>query len=204
MKTTYNITKGSFIGHFFKTYSDNDIIAGSGQKEEGYMLKFLSVSRRILLAGIISLVLILLFSFLHVPVPALNVPALFGTYYTYFALISPILGLIFWLISTFYIRKNGQSAAYQQQLPFGNTMMQILKSDLSSPFRLIADQFTSKKKLIDYYGQIADTEVAKMLAAGSKALNREKLLRTIIRFAIYIIGVISAVNNFSHFKFPFF
>ena len=34
-----------------------------------------------------------------------------------------------------------------------------------------------------------------MLADGSKALNREKLLRMIIRFAIYIIGIIASVRN---------
>ena len=82
-------------------------------------------------------------------------------------------------------------------------MVQMLKSDITSPFRLIVEQFASKKKLVAYYSQIVDTEVAKMLADGSKALNREKLLRMIIRFAIYIIGIIVSVNNFSNFKIPF-
>lgn len=167
------------------------------------MLKFLSTCRRIFLAGTISLILIIVLSSLKIAVPVLNVPAVFGTYYTYFALISPILGLIFWLISTIYIRKNGQSAAYQSQLPFVSTMIQMLKSDITSPFRLIGEQFASKKKLTEYYSQVVDTEIAKMLAAGSKALNREKLLRMIIRFVIYIVGVIAATNNFSNFKLPF-
>lgn len=167
------------------------------------MKKFLSVFRRIFLAGTVSLVLILVFFYLHINMPVLNVPAIFGTYYTYFAMVSPVLGIVFWLISTIYIRKKGQSAAYQQQLPFGSTMAQMLKSDITSPFRLIAEQFASKKKLVAYYSQIVDTEVAKMLADGSKALNREKLLRMIIRFAIYIIGIVASVNSFSNFKIPF-
>lgn len=167
------------------------------------MLKFLSTIRRILLAGTISLILIFVLSLLNVSVPTLNAPVIFSTVYTSFALISPILGLIFWFVSTIYIRKYGQSAAYQQTLPFISTMLKMLVSDITSPFRLIGEQFASKKKLTEYYSQVTDENIAKMLAAGSKALNREKLLRTIIRFIIYGAGIIESVNHLSNFKFPF-
>ena len=167
------------------------------------MLKFLSTVRRILLAGTISLILIFVFSLLRVSVPTINAPVAFSTAYTSFAFVSPVLGLIFWLISTIYIRKKGQSSAYQQTQPFFSTMIKMLISDITSPFRLIGEQFASKKKLTEYYSQMVDVEIAKMLAAGSKALNREKLLRTIIRFIIYIAGIIESVHHFSSFKFPF-
>lgn len=73
-------------------------------------------------------------------------------------------------------------------------MGQVFLSDISSPFRLIKDQFVTKKKLVDYYSQIAEAQIAGMLADGSRAMNRLKLLRIIIRFAIYIIGSMVAVS----------
>ena len=107
------------------------------------MLKFLSTVRRILLAGTISLILIFVFSLLRVSVPTINAPVAFSTAYTSFAFVSPVLGLIFWLISTIYIRKKGQSSAYQQTQPFFSTMIKMLISDITSPFRLIGEQFAS-------------------------------------------------------------
>lgn len=82
------------------------------------MLKFLSTVRRIFLAGTISLILIFVLSLLKVSVPTINAPVAFSTAFTSFAFVSPVLGLVFWLISTIYIRKKGQFAEYQQTLPF--------------------------------------------------------------------------------------
>ena len=157
------------------------------------MLKFLSVTRRILLAGVVSLIiLVLLYAFgyegLH-----FSYSERIGSIYLCFALASPILGLLMWIISAIYIRKRGQSAAYQSTLKFGTTMIQMLGSDITSPFRLIKEQFATKKRLVEYYSQITQTEIAGMLADGSKAINRLKLIRMIIRFAIYGIGIVTAV-----------
>ena len=66
--------------------------------------------------------------------------------------------------------------------------------DITSPFRLIGEQFRSKRKLTEYYSQIASNEIASMLAAGSKAINREKLFWMVIRFAIYTLGILSSAN----------
>lgn len=161
------------------------------------MKKFLSIVRRIFLAGTVSLIVILflkLIGYTGISYPYSN---FVGKYYFLFAAISPVAGLLFWLISAFYIRKNGQAAAFQQQLKFTKTMGQMLVSDISSPFRLIGEQFTSTRKLTDYYSQIASAEIALMLAKGSKAINREKLLWMTIRFAIYVLGVLSSVNILS-------
>ena len=158
------------------------------------MLKFLSVTRRILLAGTLSLFAILIMFIVGYPGLSYTGSKAIGTGYLFFALASPVLGLIFWLISTAYVRKKGQSAAYQQTVKFTNTMGQMFRSDITSPFSLIREQFVSKKKLVEYYNQVAETEIAEMLADGSRAMNRLKLIRMIIRFAIYIIGSLTAVS----------
>ena len=157
------------------------------------MLKILSILRRILLAGVCSLIIIIILfvsgfkglSFVNADV--------IGSIYLCFALASPIIGLFVWIISTLYIRKWGQSAAYQQTLSFRSTMIGMLTSDILSPFKLIKEQFSTKKQLVDYYSQITQLEIADMLAEGSKAINRLKLVRMFIRFFIYGIGIVTSV-----------
>lgn len=157
------------------------------------MLKLLATLRRIFLAGTVSLVIIFVL-FVKEYSPGLEFPYsdVFGSYYLLFAFFSPVLAIIFWLISSAYIRKKGQSAFYQSQKKFISTMGTVFISDITSPFRVIIQQFTSKKKLREYYEQVADDGIAGMLADGSKSLSRGKLLRLLIRFAIYAAGIMTA------------
>ena len=109
-----------------------------------------------------------------------------------FAFFSPIFAILFWIISSIYIRKKGQSAAFESQKLFISTMGRMLVSDITYPFRIIGRQFTSKKTLSEYFGQIAEDEIAGMLADGSKASNLVKLLFMLFRFAIYAVGILTA------------
>jgi hypothetical protein len=157
------------------------------------MLKILATLRRLFLAGTISLIIIFVlfvkeYSF-ELKFPYSDI---FAAFYLYFALFSPILAILFWLISSIYIRKKGQSAAYQSQRKFIGTMGTVFISDITSPFRIIIEQFTSKKKLRDYYGQVVDDGIAGMLAEGSKSINRGKLLRMLIRFCVYAVGIMTS------------
>ena len=158
------------------------------------MKNFLSVARRIFLAGTISLIVILVLIIVGYNGISYQYSNVVGKYYSLFSAISPIAGLLFWLISAVYIRKKGQSAAFQQTQKFTKTMGAMFIRDITSPFRLIGEQFRSKRKLTEYYSQIASNEIASMLAAGSKAINREKLFWMVIRFAIYTLGILSSAN----------
>lgn len=158
------------------------------------MLKFFAFARRLFLAGIISLVIIFFLS--AIGYYDLNPYGIeeFGAIYMCFALISPVLGLIFWLISTAYIRKHGQFAAIHQSRSFGESLLEALKQDITSPFRKFAGLFYSKKKLADSYSQVMDPGVAGMLAEGGKTISRSKFLWVLIRSIVYLWGIISAVK----------
>ncbi len=157
------------------------------------MLKLLATLRRFFLAGTISLIIILVFYDKNIS-PGLVYPYsdYVGGWYLLFAFFSPIFAILFWIISSIYIRKKGQSAAFESQKLFISTMGRMLVSDITYPFRIIGRQFTSKKKLSEYFGQIAEDEIAGMLADGSKASNLVKLLFMLFRFAIYAVGILTA------------
>ncbi len=107
------------------------------------MKRFLTVTRRVFLGGTLSLIVIFILYAIGNNGWQFNYSDTVGRLYLAFAVVSPILGVVFWLISSAYIRKRGQAADYQQTLKFSTTMFKMLKSDLSSPFRLIAAQFVS-------------------------------------------------------------
>ncbi len=161
------------------------------------MLKFLAFTRRLFLAGTISLIIIfILYTIGYYDLNPYGIEE-FGTIFICFALVSPILGLLFWLISTAYVRKNGQFAMIHQSRSFMASMMQALGQDISSPFRKFAGLFYSKKKLAEDYSQAMDPGVAGMLAEGGKAIGRSKSRWVLIRAAIYAWGIISAVKYLS-------
>jgi len=159
------------------------------------MKKFLALSRRLFLMGTISLVIIVILVCLKYKGLVFKGSEMIGSYYALFAIASPVIWLLLWIVSAAYIRKFGQSAAYQQTIKFSKTLGIIIKDDITAPFRLIIEQFASRKKLIKYYSQVVQDEIAGPLADGSKAINFLKLQRMIIVYAFCIIGILTTVST---------
>ncbi len=157
-------------------------------------MKFLAFMRRLFLAGTISLILIIALSVAECSMSIIFWNDIFGKWFLLFSGISPIMSLVFLFISTAYIRKNGQFAAYQQTRKFSATLFQVVGSDVSSPFRKFVGMFQSKKKLEETYSQIAQPEIASLLAEGSGSINRTRFLWVLLRTIIYCYGIISAVG----------
>ncbi len=164
------------------------------------MKRFVAVVRRIFLAGTISLVLIIVLRLMNHPGKRFYGSDILGNYYLMFAIASPILGFIFSLISVVHIRRSGYSSSYQQTIPFFGTVGEMIKSDITSPFRLFVDQFASKKKMVEYYSNAMSTDMAKMLADGSKAISRLRFYYMIVRFIIYFFGIMAAVNVLANYQ----
>lgn len=158
-----------------------------------FLKRFLAVARRLFLTGTVSLIAILVLRLIGNPGITFQYSDIFGRYFLLFTLASPIIYLLLWVGSTAYNRKFGHTSMLTDQIKFIGTLLSMLKSDFTSPFRLIWEQFKFRKQLVDYYSYIASDEVAEMLADGSIAINRLRLLRTIIMFAVCILGVLATV-----------
>lgn len=107
------------------------------------MTRFLAVTRRLFLGGTVALLLaIFLFNvgLSSLIQYALN-PDSIKSAFSIFFLLSPILFILFTLISVTYIRKNGQFAAVHQEQAWIVTFFRCLGSDLISPFKNIGRFF---------------------------------------------------------------
>lgn len=102
------------------------------------MLKFLSFIRRTFLGGILSLIVVVALTFTTFQGIAYPYSYLVGRYFIYFCLASVVLGFVFWILSAIVIRKRGQFAASHQTQSFFTTLIRMLGSDISYPFRFIS------------------------------------------------------------------
>ena len=165
------------------------------------MNKFLPAARRVFLCGTISLIILIILRFTQYQGLRFRGSDQIGKWFMYFTFASPVLWIIFWLTSTAYMRKQGRFAASHQQKPFISSMGKNLVSDLTFPFRMIGRQFHSRKKQIDYYSNVVPEEIAVMIADGSIAINRLKLIRAIYVLLICAFGILCAVPVFRAFHF---
>lgn len=107
------------------------------------MTRFLAIVRRILWGGTISLLLcIFLFdvSFSSIMGVAHNYTSANGVFAIFF-IASPIMYLIFTLISVVCIRRNGQFAAFHQTQSPVTTFFRCWGSDIAAPFKNIGKFF---------------------------------------------------------------
>ena len=107
------------------------------------MMRFLAIVRRIFWGGTISLLLCLFLlnmSFSGILEVAHNYESANGIFAIYF-LASPVLYLIFVLISVVYIRRNGQFAAFHRTQSPVTTFFRCWGSDIAAPFKNIGKFF---------------------------------------------------------------
>lgn len=107
------------------------------------MTRFLAVVRRLFLAGTISLLLaIFLFGVKFSDMIAwAKAVSDMKSYFSIFFLASPILFLLFTIISVIYIRHHGQFAAVHQAQSPVTSFFRCLGHDLVSPFKNIKGFF---------------------------------------------------------------
>lgn len=155
------------------------------------MISFLARMRRAFLAGTVSLFILAVFnafglcefSYIDSLLTGLRVAnetaSGLRVFYCLFFTLSPIIYFILLLISTAYIRKYGQSAVYQQGIPFVVTAVKCLGSDLTSPFRTTINVFA---KYPAYYPD--------ELKRGSRAISFLRLFWMIIWLIICVYGIL--------------
>lgn len=99
---------------------------------------FLAQIRRIFLAGCVTLAIAV---FMDIsPSILLNSTVAghgFSRYFSIYILISPILFVLFTVVSTIYIRRCGQFAEVHKKRPFIVSLLQSVGHDLISPFKNI-------------------------------------------------------------------
>lgn len=148
------------------------------------MLRFLAITRRAMLIGILSLI-ISIFA-MHVDISDIIGVAwpINGLYSAilFFFLISPVLYILFLVISTAYIRKHGQSAAIQSEKPFVITMLACLGSDLTSPYRAV------KNLIVSLFSKRPDLYPEEYWE-GSKRIYLIRFLEMLLFFALCFFGV---------------
>ena len=100
------------------------------------MTRFLAIIRRIFGWGTVSLILgFLIFGI------KLSFASSAQTFFTLFFVFSPILFIVFTIISVAYIRKNGQFAAIHQEQAPTTSFFRCLGHDLWAPFKNIGGLF---------------------------------------------------------------
>ncbi len=107
------------------------------------MTRFLAVIRRLFLAGTISLLLTIFLlgvKFSDMMSLAMAHNSAQG-FFSIFFLLSPVLFLLFTIISVIYIRHHGQFAAVHQSQSPVTSFFRCLGSDLMSPFKNIGGFF---------------------------------------------------------------
>ena len=155
--------------------------------------------RRTFLGGILSLIAIVVLFFTGFQGITYPYSEMVGKVFVVFCLASIPLGLIFWIISAFYIRKKGQFSGVHQQQSFLTTLFRMLGHDITFPFRQIPALFVSNKTAVKNYSQVFDTQVATAMAEGSKAIARSRILSFIIRLGICLIGIASSMGVVSQY-----
>lgn len=107
------------------------------------MTRFLTIIRRIFWAGTISLILIL--TLLDVNLNQIIAFAIehnnIQDYFSIFFLMSPLLFVLFTVISSAYIRRNGQLAAFHQTQSPVTTFFRCWGHDIIAPFKNIGNFF---------------------------------------------------------------
>lgn len=99
------------------------------------MKRFLTVIRRIALAGVVSLILLC--------IAGTTIIDLFNKHSiaAIFFLVSPLAYLIFVLVSVAYVRKYGQFAETHREHSPVHTVFRCIGSDIASPFKCIGGFF---------------------------------------------------------------
>lgn len=140
------------------------------------MTAFLARSRRLFLAGFISLIIIIA---LGENFAAGNSIQTF--YYFYFGL-SPIIYLVLTLLSALLIRHFGQFAAVHKQHNYFHTFFRAIGSDLVSPFKNLKGFITA---LVGKYPEVMPDDMIKK----SKGVSIRRFIWTIFVLALCAVGI---------------
>ena len=159
------------------------------------MKSFLARFRRLFFAGTLALIITLVVSiftggkgYLDLWTYGLNLKS-FENVFCLFLAVSPIVYILLAIISTAYIRKHGQSAAYQQTKPFISTFFQCVASEFASPFKCISGFFTA---VFNKYPSIYPEDLKKK----SKAISIGRFIWMILILAFCVYGLIR-INDFA-------
>ena len=140
------------------------------------MTRIFAVSRRIFLAGLASLIVLLFIAnrdMNELIQAAKELTSLRNGFSLYFV-VSPIVYLIMVIVSVIYIRKNGQFAAFQQTQAWITSFIRCIGSDLLSPFKLQVNFLTTR---------------GKKTASGSKSVFTRRFLLSWVLILLCAIGV---------------
>lgn len=148
------------------------------------ILRIFAVSRRAMLIGVISL-LVSIFAmhveFADIISVAWPVNGLYSAILLFF-LVSPLLYILLLVCSTAYIRKHGQSAAYQREKLFIVSCISCMISDITSPFRAV------KNFLMTMFGKAPDN-YPDAYWRGSKRIYTFRLIEMLLFIALCFFGV---------------
>lgn len=159
------------------------------------MKSFLARFRRLFYGGTIALIVTMVVSILthgksyfDLWSDGLKVNS-FDSGFELFLALTPIIYLLLVAISTAFIRRKGQFAAYQQSKPFISTFFQCVGSDIASPFKCIAGFFAA---IFKRYPSFYPAEMAKK----SKFVSIGRFIWMLIIIVFCIIGMMR-LNVFS-------
>lgn len=155
------------------------------------MLRFWAVLRRAMLIGVISLavsVFAMHVNLMDIVGVAWPISSMYSAILLFF-LISPVLYLVFLIISTFLIRRFGQFASTHREKPYIVTLIICLWSDITSPFRAIINFVTTIfGGMPDSYSMLPEA-YAEYYWNGSKRVYTIRLIMMLVFFALCFFGV---------------
>ena len=162
----------------------SDILNKENIEGGNRMTRFLAIMRRFFLAGFVALLICVIF--LHRGISSLwsliQSANLFAGIFSGFILFSPLVYILFLVLSCIYIRKHGQFAAVHSSQPFIVTVGKAFCSDLASPFKNIATTFSLfVKKQPDY---LSDDAIRK-----SKSVRIRRLVIMLVLFIFCVVGL---------------